>query len=76
MVYTNSPQQFGLTIHVFRSMCHAGSILEKNIVETQKERINRCAAYSLAIDEITDISDAAQLVMFVRRVTDTFEINK
>ena len=48
--------------------------LSDNIEETLKERINNCAAYSLALDESTDISDTAQLVVFVRGVTDNFDI--
>ena len=50
--------------------------LAENIQETLKERINNCATYSLALDECTDISDTAQLAVFVRGVTDTFEITE
>ena len=50
--------------------------LAENIQETLKERINKCTAYSLALDESTDISDTAQLAVFVRGVTDTFEITE
>ena len=32
-----------------------------------------CEAYSLALDECTDISGIAQLVIFIRGVTDCFE---
>ena len=50
--------------------------LAENIPETLKERINKCASYSLALDEATDISDTAQLDVFVRGVTDTFEVTE
>ena len=40
--------------------------LAENIQETLKERINKCTAYSLALGESTDISDTAQLAVFVR----------
>jgi len=50
--------------------------LAENIEETLKERIRRCSAYSLALDESTDVSDTAQLVVFVRGVTDNFEITE
>ena len=55
-------------------MSHRINQLAENIVDTLKERINRCVLYSLTLDESTDISDTAQLVVFVRGVTDTFEI--
>ncbi|CAI9729660.1 Hypothetical predicted protein [Octopus vulgaris] len=50
--------------------------LAENIEETLNERINRCAAYSLALDESTDVSDIVQLVLFVGGVTDNFEITE
>ena len=52
------------------------SQLAENIVETLKEWINRCAAYSLPLDENTYVNDTAQLVVFIRGVTDTSEINE
>ena len=39
-----------------------------------QEKISNFAAFSIAIDESTDITDAAQLAVFVRGFTDKFEI--
>uniref|UniRef100_A0A0L8GXX6 DUF4371 domain-containing protein n=1 Tax=Octopus bimaculoides TaxID=37653 RepID=A0A0L8GXX6_OCTBM len=49
-----------------------GEFLKK----TLKERKNRCAAYSLTLDESTDVKDTAQLVVFVRGVTNNFEMTE
>ena len=43
--------------------------LSDNIKETKKERFKSCAAFSLALDESTDMSDTALLVIFIRAVT-------
>nr|XP_039250069.1 general transcription factor II-I repeat domain-containing protein 2-like [Styela clava] len=48
--------------------------LSDNIKETLKERLKSCEAFSLALDEGTDISDTAQLVIFIRAVTAGFDI--
>ena len=37
-----------------------------------KEKIPNFAAFSIAIDESTDITDVTQLAVFVRGVTDEF----
>ena len=47
--------------------------LSDNIKETLKERLKSCEAFSLALDESTDISDTAQLVIFIRAVTAGFD---
>ena len=39
-----------------------------------KERWKSCEAFSLALDESTDISDTAQLVIFIRAVPTDFDI--
>ncbi|XP_067939789.1 general transcription factor II-I repeat domain-containing protein 2A-like [Watersipora subatra] len=51
-----------------------GEFLSDNIDETLKERIQRCTSYSLAIDKSTDVNDTAKLVVFIRGITDNFEI--
>ena len=43
--------------------------LSDNIKETLKERLKSYAAFSLALDESTDINDTALLVIFIRAVT-------
>ncbi|XP_067950220.1 general transcription factor II-I repeat domain-containing protein 2B-like [Watersipora subatra] len=48
--------------------------LSDNIEETFKERIKRCTSYSLALDESTDVSDTAKLVVFIRGIKDNFDI--
>ncbi|XP_065651049.1 general transcription factor II-I repeat domain-containing protein 2A-like [Hydra vulgaris] len=40
--------------------------LSKNIELSLKEKLNKCEAYSLALDESTDRSDTAQLAIFIR----------
>jgi len=40
------------------------------------ERIRKLSHYSLAIDESVDISDTAQLVAFVREVTEDLEVDE
>ena len=48
--------------------------LSDHIKETLKERLKSCEAFSLALNESTDISDTAQLVIFIRAVTARFDI--
>ena len=48
--------------------------LSDNIKETLKDRLKSCEAFSLALDESTDINDTAQLVIFIRAVTADFDI--
>ena len=43
--------------------------LTDNIKETLRERLRSFAAFSLALDESTDICDIAHLVIFIRTVT-------
>ena len=45
-----------------------------NIKEILKDRLKSCEAFSLALDESTDINDTAQLVIFIRAVTADFDI--
>ncbi|XP_047124163.1 general transcription factor II-I repeat domain-containing protein 2A-like [Hydra vulgaris] len=48
--------------------------LSKNIELALKEKLCKCEAYSLALDESTDRSDTAQLAIFIRFITSNFEI--
>ena len=50
------------------TVSHRTNDLSDNIKETLKERLKSCAAFSLALDESIDISDIAQLVIFIRAV--------
>ena len=47
-------------------LSHAEQIIFQIIF---KERLKSCAAFSLALDKSTDISNTAQLVIFIRTVT-------
>ena len=40
------------------------------------ENINKFSHFSLALDESTDINDTAQLAVFIRGVTDDFEVEE
>ena len=42
--------------------------LSKNIELSLKEKLNKCEAYSLALDESTDRGDTAQLAIFIRGI--------
>ena len=48
--------------------------LSDNINEALKEVLKLCAAFFLSLDENTDISDTAQLVIFFRAVTVGFDV--
>ncbi|XP_065674179.1 general transcription factor II-I repeat domain-containing protein 2A-like [Hydra vulgaris] len=48
--------------------------LSKNIELSLKEILNKCEAYSLALDESTDRGDTAQLAIFIRGITSNFEV--
>ena len=50
--------------------------LSENIEVSLKNRISKCSAFSIALDESTDLSDTAQLVVFIRGVTDNFEVTE
>ena len=44
-----------------------------NIKETLKDRLKSCAAFSVTLYESTNISQTAQLVIFIRAVTVDFD---
>ncbi|XP_065659011.1 general transcription factor II-I repeat domain-containing protein 2A-like [Hydra vulgaris] len=48
--------------------------LSKNIELSLKEKLNKCEAYSLALDESTDRGDTAQLAIFIKGITNKFEV--
>ena len=48
--------------------------LGDNIEATLKDKLSACVLYSLALDESTDQSDTAQLVIFIRGVDENFNI--
>ncbi|XP_051017308.1 general transcription factor II-I repeat domain-containing protein 2B [Acomys russatus] len=49
----------------------AGSLWEK-----LRQKIRSFVAYSIAIDEITDINDTTQLAIFIRGVDDNFDVSE
>nr|XP_044999566.1 general transcription factor II-I repeat domain-containing protein 2B isoform X1 [Jaculus jaculus]XP_044999567.1 general transcription factor II-I repeat domain-containing protein 2B isoform X1 [Jaculus jaculus] len=49
----------------------AGSLWEK-----LREKIRSFVAYSIAIDEITDLNDTTQLAIFIRGVDDSFDVSE
>ena len=48
--------------------------LGDNIEGTLKDKLSACVLYSLALDESTDQSDTAQLVIFIRGIDENFNI--
>ena len=50
--------------------------LGDNIEGTLKDKLSACVLYSLALDESTDQSDTAQLVIFIRGIDENFNIIK
>ena len=50
--------------------------LSENIEVSLKDRISKCSAFSIVLDESTDLSDTAQLVVFMRGVTDNFQVTE
>ena len=48
--------------------------LGDNVEGTLKDKLYACILYSLALDESTDQSDTAQLVIFVRGIDENFNI--
>ena len=56
-------------------MAHRIDVLSSHLEDALAERKRKFSHYSLAIDESVDISDTAQLVIFVRGVTADFEVD-
>ena len=48
--------------------------LGDNIEGTLKDKLSACVLYTLALDESTDQSDTAQLVIFIRGIDENFNI--
>ena len=48
--------------------------LSQDIENLLEMKISPCEFYSIALDESTDMSDAAQLSVFIRGVTNNFEV--
>ena len=56
------------------TVSHRTNGLSDNIEEALREKLKSCASFSLDLDESTDISDTAQLVIFIRAVTVGFDV--
>ena len=48
--------------------------MSDNIEDSLKDKLSACVLYSLALDESTDQSDTAQLVIFIRGIDENFNI--
>ncbi|XP_058141943.1 general transcription factor II-I repeat domain-containing protein 2B isoform X2 [Dasypus novemcinctus] len=48
----------------------------RNLWEKLREKIRSFVAYSIAIDEITDINNTTQLAIFIRGVDENFEVSE
>lgn len=47
-----------------------------NLWEKLREKIRSFVAYSIAIDEITDINNTTQLAIFIRGVDENFDVSE
>ena len=65
---------FGEANQSFPLVSRRTNDLSDAIKKTLKERLKLCVAFSLVLDDSTDISDTAQLVIFIRAVTAGFDI--
>jgi len=57
-------------------VAHWINALWSHLEDALAERIRKFSPYNLAIDESVDISNTAQLVVFVRRVAEDFEVDE
>ena len=48
--------------------------LSQDVCEQLKDRFHTCSFFSLALDESADISDVAQLSIFIRGIDDSFYV--
>ena len=67
---------FGEANQPFPLVSRRTNDLSDSSKETLKERLKSCEAIGLALDESTDISGTAQLVIFIKAVTAGFDIVK
>ena len=65
---------FGEANQPFPLVSRRTNDLSENIKKTLKKRLKSCEAFSLTLEESADISDTAQLVIFIRAVTAGFDI--
>lgn len=57
-------------------MCRRINDISNEIILKQRDRIQDFKYFSLAFDENTDISDSAQLVVFLRGVNESFQVTE
>ncbi|KAM8939336.1 general transcription factor II-I repeat domain-containing protein 2-like [Pelodytes ibericus] len=50
--------------------------LAKNIEDQLKKELQSCLSFSMALDEFTDIRDTAQLCIWIRLVTENFQVKE
>lgn len=50
--------------------------LSKNVTEQLHIDIEQCVSISLQLDESTDVSDTAQLLIFIRMLMDDFSVKE
>ena len=63
------PKKKHLVEHFAHCCLMPNNYLSDNNKKTLKERLKSCAAFSQALDDSTDINDAAKLVMFIWSIT-------
>lgn len=59
-----------------QTVCRRISDISNEIIVKLRDKIQDFKYFSLAFDESTDISDSAQLVVFVRGVNESFEVTE
>ena len=68
MIEQTSLSRYTVARRIDTMACHLEDALAENI--------NKFSHFSLALDESTDINDTAQLAVFIRGVTDDFEVKE
>ncbi|XP_029656188.1 general transcription factor II-I repeat domain-containing protein 2A-like [Octopus sinensis] len=59
-----------------QTICRRVNDISNEIVVTLRDQIKYFKSYSLAFDECTDISDTSQLVVYIRGVTESFQVKQ